>query len=561
MRILFIALVLSLAACAGRPPAGHVRFHNSPPATVVNDRRDVAKEPVARKYHRRLIRYDGHFHRRLTRWMEMPPVRRAANVSSIDEVPDSTWFTNRIGVRDLSVGEMRRGPNLSGNPEMHRPWLIKSTKVGGMAVGFIVEDKRGNKYILKFDDPLYPEAQSATDVVAQRLLWAVGYNVPEDYVVYLKRDDLVIAKDAVVEDVMGRKEPLTEEFLRLQLAKVHTGKNGTIRGLVSKYLDGTPIGGHPTEGVREDDPNDRVPHQLRRELRGAYTIFAWLGHTDIKEDNFLDMYVADPEQPRVHYVMHYLVDFGKALGVQAFDNRNRAMGRAYTLDFRDMSLSLLSLGLWKRPWEGMKLPEDITGVGAFESQKFHPGKWKPNTPGYYPLLDADRFDGFWGAKIVIRFTPAQIRAAVEQGRYSDPRAVDYVTRTLIERQRKTARYWFARVAPLDRFTVRSTGPEQRLCFEDLALRYRLSRSRPTQTRYAARAYDGEGRRLAWAGASTGTRDGQVCLPSLAAGPGRDGYTIVRIETSRPDQRLPAILVHLARDPKGGGLRVIGLRRL
>ncbi len=557
-----LLFALLLGGCAARPPAGELRFHNKAPVAVVNDRLPVAKKPSKRPYFRHLMRFDAHFHTPVTRWMEMRPARRAANVNSLDEVPDSSWFTNRIGVRDLSVDDIRRGPNRSGSPEARRPWTIKSSKVGGVAIGFIVEDALGVKYLLKFDTPEFPEAETASDVVAQRLLWAVGYHLPEDYVVYIRRQDLKLAKDAVVENPTGGKEPMTREFVDLQLSKVHVQKNGTIRALASKYLDGEPLGGHAREGVREDDPNDRVPHQLRRELRGAYAFFAWLDHTDVKEDNTLDMYVADPGDKKVHYVVHYLVDFGKALGVQSLTARNKAGGRAYALDFGDTALSLVSLGFWRRPWEGKTWPRELPGVGIFESEAFAPGAWKANSPQYLPFLDADRFDNFWAAKILIRFSRAQLRAAVEQGRYSDPRAVDYVTRVLVERQRKTARHWFARVAPLDRFTVEADGSGQRLCFDDLSLRYRLERSAPGRTRYGARAFAGDGRRLAWSVVTTGTREGRVCLPRLAApAPGDDGYTIIRIATRRPGQNLPDVLVHMARDPLRGTLRVIGLRRL
>jgi hypothetical protein len=551
-----------LGACAARPPAGEIRFHNRPPVTVVNDRLPVPKKPAERKYYRNLTWYDVHFQGRLTRWMEMRPDRRAADVNSMDEVPDSTWFTNRIGVRDLSPDDIRRGPNGSGTPEKHLPLTIKSSKVGGVAVGFIVEDARGEKFVLKFDPLQFRESETNTDVVTQRILWAIGYNVPEDYVISIRRKDLVLAKDAKVVDPMGGEEKMTESFLDLQLAKIDVEKDGTIRALASKYLEGEPLGGHPREGVREGDPNDRVPYQLRRVTRGAYAIFAWLDHTDMKEDNTLDMYVEDPGDKQVRYVVHYLVDFGKALGMQALTARARSGGRAYALDLRDSAASLVSLGLWKRPWEDKSWPEDIRGIGMFESKTFDPGRWKPNSPQYVPFLDADRFDNFWGSKILIRFTPAQLRAAVEQGRYTDRRAVDYIVKTLIERQRKTARYWFARVAPLDRFAVESAGGGARLCFEDLSLRHRLVGSAPTATRYRARAFDGEGRRLPWSVVVTGTRSGRVCLPRLApAAPGADRYTIIRIETSRPGQNLPGVLVHMARDPRRGVLRVIGLRRL
>ncbi len=554
-------LVALAAACAPRPPAGELRFLNRPPVTVVNDRLNVARKPAERKYYRNFVWWDAHVHRRLTRWMEMRPHRRAADVNSMDEVPDSTWFQNRIGVRELSVADIRRGPNLSGSPEAHRPWTVKSSKPGGVNVGFVVEDRRGIKYILKFDNPDFPEAETGADAVAQRLLWAVGYRVPEDYVVYLRRDDLVLGKGAVVIDEMGNESRMTRELLDSQLALVHVDRDGRIRGLASRYLDGEPLGGHPREGVREDDPNDRVPHQLRRELRGAYAFFAWLDHTDAKEDNTLDMYVTDPADQKVHYVVHYLVDFGKALGVQPLIARRRSGGQAYALDLKDIATSAATLGLWRRRWEDKSWP-DLRGVGMFESRIYSPGSWKPNSPQYVPFLESDRFDNFWAAKILVRFTRAQLRAAVEQGRYSDPRAVDTITEVLVERQRKTARHWFDRVAPLDRFTVESAGAAgQRLCFEDLALRHRLAASPPDLTRYRARAFDGDGRALRWRVVVTGTRDGRVCLPRLAPAAGADHYTIIRIETSRPSQNLPGVLVHIASEPRRAALRVIGLRRL
>ena len=36
---------------------------------------------------------------------------RALNVNTIDEVPDSSWFINRIGVRPMAIAEILRGAN------------------------------------------------------------------------------------------------------------------------------------------------------------------------------------------------------------------------------------------------------------------------------------------------------------------------------------------------------------------------------------------------------------------------------------------------------------------
>ncbi|MBA3501204.1 MAG: hypothetical protein M4D80_12895 [Myxococcota bacterium] len=560
VRILVAVVLVASAACA-TPQAGHIRFHNQPPVTEVNDRRDVPKIPEERKRYKNITNFDVVFHKRLTRWMEMRPVTRARDVNSIDEAPNSTWFTNRIGERDMSADDIRRGPNVTGTPEAHLPFVVKSSKGAGMALGIVVEDQRGKKYILKFDLKQFPEIESGADAVSHRLLWASGYHVPENYVVKFRREDLVLSKKSKIVDSRGRKEPMTEAFLDQMLSLVHTDKDGMIRGLASQFLEGIPVGGHSRDGVRDDDPNDRIPHQQRRVLRGAYVLFSWLDLTDMKEDQTLDMYVEDPADPKVHYLMHHMVDFGKSLGAQAHTSRNRALGRAHVLDPRDISISLLTLGLWRRPWEDRKWTQGITGVGVFESETFHPGEWKANTPNYFPFLDVDRFDGFWGAKIMMRFTPEHIRAAAEQGRYSDPRAVEYITRVLLERQRKAAAHWFSEVAPLDRFAVQATDRGDQLCFDDLGIRHGLAGKSASETIYRYRAFDVKGRRLAWAHEkASGLDGGRTCAIRLPVAPDADGYTIVRIETSRQGQQLPAVFVHVARDPATRALRVIGLRR-
>ena len=116
--------------------------------------------------------------------MEVRADAHAANVNSLDEVPDSTWFTNRIGARELTVDDVRRGPNTDDGPDRSAPWQITGTKVGGSSVGLLMKDGRGIKYILKFDQKGIPEMETAADVIVQRLFYAAGFNVPEDSIVF-----------------------------------------------------------------------------------------------------------------------------------------------------------------------------------------------------------------------------------------------------------------------------------------------------------------------------------------------------------------------------------------
>ena len=552
-----LTIFVLFAACATRSPVGTLRFANRPPVWLVNDRMHVAQKPKKQSFSLMLYGFDRSVTRALTRMMDVPAAERAKNTNSLDEVPDSTWFQNRIGRYPLTVEQMRRGPNADGGPGAHKPWTILGTKVGGASIGFIMKDARGVQYLLKFDEKGVPEMETAADVIVQRFLWACGYNVPEDYIVSFHEQDLVLARDAVVKDSFGHVRSMKPKDLRDRLKRINRVANEPIRGLVSRFVSGVPIGGFPAEGVREDDPNDIVPHQHRRDIRGLQPIAAWLGHVDMKVDNTMDAWGPDPDDPKTYYVTHYQVDFGKSLGTMGWTNRFRASGFAHTFDRTDLFGSLLSFGLWKRPWEKAQAP-GIHGIGLFSSSHFDPGDFATAIP-YPPFHETDRFDGFWGAKILIRFSPEQIRAVVELGQYTDPRAVEYLTQTLVERQRKTAQYWFSQVAPLDNFEVIQQQKAYKVCFEDLMISYGLStNSRPV--RYFATAYDYTGRRRLWRQTVGPDPDGRSCVSKVPQGPSHEGYVIIQFVKTIAGKSVGSVLVHLALEPATQVLRIIGIRR-
>src|SRR5262245_49949930 len=200
--LLIASLGFALAmSCASSQPLPAPRFANAPAVTRVDDRRDVPARPAEREFIHDLYHYDGIIQRRLTRALELPRPRRAAGVNALDEVPDSTWFTNRIGTRDLTLDELRTGPARIGSPELHKPWTVRSTKSGGTEPGLMITDARGARFLVKFDMPQFREQETATHVIVGKLLWACGFNVTDDYVVYFRPEDLVLAPDTVAKDV------------------------------------------------------------------------------------------------------------------------------------------------------------------------------------------------------------------------------------------------------------------------------------------------------------------------------------------------------------------------
>jgi hypothetical protein len=550
MRRADVTAILLAVGCS--TPAAQPRFANAPVTAVVDDRRDVPVPPEKRRIVTLLYHYDGSFHRRATRAMELHPGRRSLGVNALDEVPDSTWFTNRIGVRDLSPDEVRTGPSGTEGPELHKPWKIVSTKAIGVAVGIIVADARGFRYLVKFDKRGFAEVETGAHVVANRLLWSFGYNVPDDRIVHVRREDLVLTPESIRYDLIGNERTFSASDLEKILDGVEVERDGRIRVLASRMLEGTALGGHPAEGVRADDPNDRIPHELRRDLRGARVPFAWLDHLDIKDDNSLDMWVADRADPKRHYVEHYWLDFGSALGAMGTLEEDPRRGHEYVFDPVEVFGSFIFFGSRPHSWDAGD-PPPLRGVGAFTADGFDPARWKPYTPAYVPLGKTDRVDWFWGAKTIARFTPAQLRAAVEAAAYTDPRAVEYLTRVLIGRQRAIAAYGFSRVNPVDRFTFE----RDRLCFDDLMLVHQIVGA--ADTRYALRTLDRAGRPLGGQHTVAAASSGRSCSAPLALARTGEGYTIVEIVTQRGASAHTAS-VHLARDPKTGVWRVIGVWR-
>lgn len=566
---IFLASVLVISAgCARDAVVTDVRYKNEAPVWQVNDRRDVAKAPRENKEYKFRNRADALLITPTRNALKLVESQRARDINALGEVPDSTWFTNRMGLRQLSPDDIARGPGDGLGPDLSAPLTVIKSKESGAAPGFIVEDASGTRYLLKFDNPRQPLVETAAEVVSQRLLWASGYHVPENTVVVLDRAQLAVAAKSTIKDRLGKKRALTNDDVEAMLARVNALPDGRYRVMLSKYLDGVPLGGISPEGVREDDVNDTIPHQDRRVLRGLYVFYSWLQYTDVKPGNTLDMWVKDPENPERHYVMHYLVDFGKSLGAFATLSARTFDGHSHIVDPVDDLLSAVTFGLWKRPWDRTR-EVDIPGVARFDAEHFDPGDWKSHYP-YVPVERKDRHDAYWAAKIVMSFSPAHIKAAVEQGQYDHPDAVDYLVAVLVGRQRRIGAHWFREVTPLDGFATASRFDGVRLCFRDLLLEHDLALPEEKATRYVVTSYDYDGEPLGYRSeARPETYHGRytTCVDGVTPGEKNDGYTIVRIDTRRGDTALDPVEIHLARERDAGqtdrepdAYRVIGVHR-
>ena len=389
-------------------------------------------------------------------------LKQAYNADVFGQVRDCSWFTNRHGTHRMSSDEIRRGPNQIDGPDMSGSWMITRAKTEGVTPGFFIKDAAGETFVLKFDPVAYPELATGAEMVCTKLFYAIGYNVPENYLVTFDPANLQIKEGLQFKDRFGNKYPFTQDVLDGVLEKVAHGPDGRIRAIASRLLPGQPLGPFSYHGRRKDDPNDHIPHQHRRELRGLKVFAELVNHFDTKDHNSLDILV---DEGGKRYIRHYLIDFGSTLGSDGDEPKSPIKGYAYVFDLEQAVVSLATLGLRRWSWEGAEADRIPPSVGYFESERFEPPGWKPlhANPAFDNMTHAD---AYWAARIIAAFTEEDVRACVEAAAYSDPAATDYLVQTLMERRRKILNYYYGKVNTLDDFALRVTDGVPSLSFVD-----------------------------------------------------------------------------------------------
>jgi len=394
-----------------------------------------------------------------------PPVR-ARNVNTLGDPMDGAWYVRRHYWRRMTIEELQRGAGGTAPPEF--PWTVVAAKGEGITPGFTILDAKKRRFFIKLDPKSNPEMMTAAEVISDRFFHALGYHVADEYIVEFHPADLVIQDRLTFINQHGQKRPFTRRNLTELLVKAPRLHDGRYRAVASLALEGQPLGPFRWFGTRADDPNDTVPHEHRRELRGAHVFFAWLGHDDSRAINTLDTLVTREGRT---FIRHHLLDFGSTLG-SGSDRPNSPRSGAYLFTWRDSAIQMATLGLAVPYWAKARYPR-YPSIGLFESKVFDPEKWVPEYPNP-ALLNRLPDDEFWAAKQVMHFTDEEIRAIVDTGRLSDPEARDYLVRCLIERRDKIGRAYFRKVLPIDRFELRSGE----LVFEDLAQKHGLPSPAP-----------------------------------------------------------------------------------
>jgi hypothetical protein len=461
----------------------------------------------------------------------------AQAINTLGEVPDNSWYARRHYYRPMTIEQLLRGPGNDNAPDAAGPITVIAAKTEGITPGFVMEDSRGRRYNVKFDPYSNPEMATAADVIVSKFFYALGYNVPENYLFTFSRQQVQLDPAATVKTAEGKRRRMTQRDLADLFLNIPP-RNGRYRAVASLYLKGENVGEFRYHGTRADDPNDVVPHEHRRDLRGLSVFCAWLGHDDSRPINTLDMLV---EENGRKFIRHYLIDFGSTLGSASIGPNSPRSG-TYLFSWKESAAEFFSAGLYIPRWARAHYP-DIPAVGRFEYEAFNPETWVPEyrNPAFKNRLPDD---AFWAAKQVMAFTDEQIRALVSTGEYSDPRAAEWITRCLIERRNKIGKTFFAQVLPLDRFEV----GDGRLAFTDLAALHKISPPREYSIEWAR--FDNDTSTLTPLAGAVG-----AVLPTQATDGPAGAYFAA---TLRGEDRQKSIRVYLVKTATG--FRIVGIDR-
>ena len=476
-----------------------------------------------------------------------PSGLRAQNVNTIDEVPDSSWFTNRIGTRALTIDEIVRGPNVGPPPDPSR-WVIWRQKTSGSHPGVTAKDANGETWFLEFDPPYYPNAATAAAVMATKFFWAFGYNQVESFLTTFDPKRMEINPEATFLRPNGKKTPITRDDIEALLRHTARRPDGTYRVFAGRMIPGRIIGNFRYQGTRPDDPNDVVPHQHRRELRALNVFGAWTNVTDFKAENTVDTILLKNGQA---IIKHYLQDVGSSFGV---------CNDIYTWDvswehFYKGSLTakrLASFGFALSPWQTVKYTEGPE-IGKFEGDRFDPRKWQGHTPNA-AIIEMRDDDAFWAAQRVAAFTDDMIRAIVHTGEFNDPAAEKAIADIMIKRRDKILQAYLPVVNPI----VEPRLEGNHLSFENAAVAADVAKA-PALYRASWSLFDnatGESQPLSETTSATTTIDAPRGLPTTV-----DSFIMVEISADSAEHEAWRRPVRTYFRLAGDGWKLVGLERM
>ena len=212
-------------------------------------------------------------------------------MNTLGEVPDSAWYTESAACRSR---RWCAAPETSHAPAMDKPWSVLSGKNEGITPGLVFRDSAGRRYFLKFDPKSNPEMASAADVIGSKFFYALGYNVPENYIVYFTRGSTGGRSEIEVPQSDGPR-PADEAGGHRRCAAEGPARHGGAGTAAWPACTSPATSSDPsaTTALARTIPTTSSSTRCGATCAGLYVFAAWLNHTDTKSINSLDSIVEE----------------------------------------------------------------------------------------------------------------------------------------------------------------------------------------------------------------------------------------------------------------------------
>ena len=532
---------------------------------------------MGRLTHPRSPRAEG---RHAVRWRSCSAARFGQCERSRTEVPNSTWFTNRIGLyptapEKLAALRSAQGPGQGVGPDRSDPWTVISAKTEGLSTGFNIRDAKGERYLIKFDPPGL--TGSTAGVITGRILHAAGYNVPDDNVVFFRREDVRVGDGVLLTEEDGTERSMSEADLDDLLARVDRPADGTWRAISSRFLPSRP---GRASACRLGPSNGSAAGRTIQTIGSATKTGVSCEVCEVCESSRPGFATTTPSSsiPSIPTSRKMsgasfgiISSISQARWVWVQPGCHRSVASSTMSIFVAMLGRAVSLGLHQDPWRRIQRPEGLDEVGYLESEEFDPRSFKPlQSNGAFANM-TDR-DAYWAAKILSAFrdvitgrilhaagsSACRRRAIVARGRYRNPGAAAWVARVLAERRDEIARVWFDRLPPLDFFTTAGSI----VGFHDLGVERGIYPGRSARYRARIAAVTADRRTSEWGGWAELT-DTRLDLANASssdllrrAPEDPFGFVAVELQVHRGDRWSAAVTAYLSR----GTNRVVAVGR-
>jgi hypothetical protein len=474
------------------------------------------------------------------------PNVRAQNVNTIDEVPDSSWYTNRFGI---TAADVAKGPDTTNGPAQGK-WTIISGKNDGVSPGFTITDSTGKRWFIKPDPPGYPAMATGTEVAVTKLFWALGFYEPETHIATMSIDNIEIGEKATVKAPSGKKRKMKMGDVNNMLRRGQKNPDGTFRVIASLALEGKPLGGFRFYDTRPDDPNDVIPHEHRRELRGYFVFAAWLNHVDCKAINSLDTLVT---QDGKAFVRHNLLDFSSALGSGSIYPHEYWEGFEQIVEKGShIGKDAISFGLVVEPYRTAPFFQS-RAIGRIPSNNanWDPDTWLPRATNA-AFVRARLDDKFWAARKVMGISNEMIQAAVKSGQFNDEASEQALVAFLADRRDAIGRKYFTAMNPIVNPALNDNGM---LTFGNAAVEAGFAKA-PKSYQATWFRFDNNTGQASQIG-GTNASEARIQAPSGL----KDGY--IKVDISAKSAEYPAweSPVHAYFKHAEGGWKLVGLERM